>query len=158
MSLVLSQLRWPSLAQDLAVMTVPGTPLTDIAQIYATYNITEQDLRNIIKIPEFQKLFKKEQEKCKAEGSQAGVVYRFSALSQSLSEKLFRDAMDSAMDSKDAIKLLELLMKAARLLDSKDAPQVNTQVNVAIPLALPTGLKNTKLAHMAKLSAKTVGA
>lgn len=158
MSLVLSQLRWPSLAQDLAVMTVPGTPLKELAQIYAAYNITDAELREIIKIPEFQKMFHKEKERCKAEGSQAGVVYRFSSLSQSLSEKLFRDAMDSDMDSKDAIKLLELLLKAARLLDTKDAPQVNTQVNVAIPLALPTGLKNTKLAHMAKLSAKAAGA
>lgn len=152
MSLAISQFHWPSLAQDLAVMLVPGTPLTNIEQIYATYNIDEQDLRELLEIPEFRDLFRKEKAQYKAEGKHAGAMYRFNSLSQSLSEKLFSDAMASAMDGKDAIKLLELFMKAARLLDiPKDAPQVNTQVNVSIPLPIPTGLKNPKLSHMAKL-------
>lgn len=152
MSLAISQTRWPSLAQDLAVMFVPGSPLNNIEQIYATYDIDEQELRDILDVPEFQALFKKEKAQCKAEGKLAGPMYRFSSLSQSLSEKLFNDAMRSDLDAKDAIKLLELFMKAARLLESpKDAPQVNTQVNVSIPLPIPTGLKNPKLSHMAKL-------
>ena len=66
-------------------------------------------------------------------------------LSQALLEKMFRDAHQGLLENKDALKLLELMMKSAGLLDTKEATQVNTQVNVAVPLPLPQGV--AKVAH-----------
>lgn len=147
-ALVLSHLRWPSLAQDLAIMTVPGTPLTDLQAIYDTYGVDEQSLKELLAVPEFQNMFKTELERCKAQGSKAGVLYRFGTLSQALSEKLYRDAIASQMEMKDAIKFLELLLKAGGMLNDKEQ-SVNTQVNVGIALPVPQGLKNPKLNHLA---------
>lgn len=146
----LSQLRWPSLAQDLAVMTVPGSPITSLDAIYKTYNITEDELRDILKVPYFQQLFKNSLETFKAQGSKAGQIFRATSLSQALSEKLFTDALRGDMEAKDSLKLLELLMKGAGLFDKTDGgTQVNTQVNVGLNLPLPKGLRNHKLDHIA---------
>ena len=60
-------------------------------------------------------------------------------------EKLFRDAYSGEMDSRDALKLLDMLVKVAGLADAKETTQVNTQVNVAVPLPLPKGV--AKVAH-----------
>ena len=147
MNIALSQLRWPSLAQDLAVMSVPGSPIVDLADIYSTYNIDDAELKEIIKVPKFQQLFADSLAEFKAQGSKAAQMYRAVSLSQALSEKLFRDAMGSALDAKDAIKLLELLMRASGQFDQKET-QVNTQVNVGVSLPLPNGLSNPKLNHM----------
>lgn len=147
MSTNLSRLRWPSLAQDLAVLSAPGSNL-DLDNILKAYGVTNTELKQILVIPEFQSMFREEMNRVQSLGTRAGDIYRFSTLSQSLSEKLFRDAMASAMDAKDAIKLLELFCKAARLTDVKEAAQVNTQVNVGVSLPLPTGLENSKLAHL----------
>lgn len=145
--ILLAHPKWPSLAQDLAVMTVPGSPISDLSYIYRTYGLSEADLKTVLMIPEFQELFKKELERCKALGDRAATVYRFGSLSQALSEKLFRDAISNEMETKDAIKLLELLLKASGLNEDK-TPQVNTQVNVGVTLPLPKGLSNKKLNHL----------
>lgn len=147
----LDHLKWPSLARDLAVMTVPDSPLDDIDKILATYGISREDLGKLVLHPEFQPLFQKELELCKAQGSRAGQIYRFSTLSQALSEKLFKDAMglgEESMKASEAIKLLELMMRAAGISDNKDATTVNVQTNVGISLPLPTGLDNPKLKHL----------
>ena len=128
-------------------MTVPGSPISDLSYIYRTYSLSEADLKTVLMIPEFQELFKKELERCKALGDRAATVYRFGSLSQALSEKLFRDAISNEMETKDAIKLLELLLKASGLNEDK-TPQVNTQVNVGVTLPLPKGLSNKKLNHL----------
>lgn len=144
-------MKWPSLARDLAVMTVPDSPLDDLEKILSTYNITREELAKLVLHPEFQPLFQKELELCKAQGSRAGQIYRFSTLSQALSEKLFKDAMglgDGDMKPSEAIKFLELMMRAAGMSDSKDAPVVNVQTNVGVQLPLPTGLNNPKLKHL----------
>ena len=144
---ILIQSRWPSLAQDLAIMTVPGSPIPDFNFIHQVYGTTDDELKEIIKIPEFQQMYKSELDRCKAQGSRAGQIYRFSSLSQALSEKLYRDATTGIMEAKDALKLLELLMKAAGLSDDKST-QVNTQVNVGVALPLPKNLDNPKLKHL----------
>lgn len=147
----LDHLKWPSLARDLAVMTVPDSPLDDIDKILTTYGISREDLGKLVLHPEFQPLFQKELELCKAQGSRAGQIYRFSTLSQALSEKLFKDAMglgEESMKASEAIKLLELMMRAAGISDNKDATTVNVQTNVGISLPLPTGLDNPKLKHL----------
>ena len=35
----LSPARWPSLAQDLAIMNAPSSPITDLSQIFSAYDI-----------------------------------------------------------------------------------------------------------------------
>lgn len=147
MQSILSQLRWPSLAQDLAVMTVPGSPIDDLSVIYNSYHITEDDLQQIIKIPKFQELFRRSLADFQAQGTKAGQMFRATALSQALSEKLYNDAMASELEAKDSIKLLELLMKASGILDKTPEATVNTQVNVGVNLPLPHGLTNQKLKH-----------
>lgn len=146
----LDNLNWASLARDLAVMTVPDSPITDMDYIYDAYHVTKEELNKLILHPEFQQLFEKELQYCKSQGSRAGQIHRFSALSSALAEKLFKDAMGLVgnMEPKDAIKLLELMMKAAGMADTKDAPVVNVQTNVGVQLPLPTGLNNPKLKHL----------
>lgn len=147
----LDYLKWPSLARDLAVMTVPDSPIDDLDKILTTYGIDREELAKLVLHPEFQPLFQKELELCRNQGTRAGQIYRFSTLSQALSEKLFKDAMglgDNSMKAAEAIKLLELMMKAAGLQDTKDAPVVNVQTNVGVQLPLPTGLSNPKLKHL----------
>ena len=142
----LSQVRWPSLARDLAIMSAPDSPLQDIDQVAESYHISVDDIRKLLLLPEFQGMVKDELARVKAEGGRAGAVYRFATLSQSLAEKLYNDAM-GPMESKDAIKFLELILKCAGFMDTKEA-QVNTQVNVGVHLPLPQGLSNKKLAHL----------
>lgn len=153
MSIVLSSLRWPSLARDLAIMTAPGSPLTDLGQLCKAYGVTDKELAEITKIPAFQDLLKRELEACKAQGSKAGVHYRFSSLSQALAEQLFRDASNGILEGKDVVALLKLFMQAGGLLSDKEAPQVNTQVNVGVQLPLPVGISGSKLKHLVPVEA-----
>lgn len=143
----LNHLRWPSLARDLAVMTVPDAPTVSLDSLCKAYDLTQEALAQVVMHPEFRQLFERELEACRSLGSKAGKIYRFSALGQALSEKLYNDAMNGAVETKDAIKLLELLLKAAGMMDQKEQ-QVNVQTNVGINLPLPTGLSNPKLKHL----------
>ena len=144
---VLSQLQWPSLAQDLAIMAVPGSPIEDLGQIYSTYGLTESELKHILQVPKFQLMFKNALAGFRAQGNKAGSIYRALTLSHSLAEKLYKDAM-STMEAKDAIRLLELLMKSCGMLEKDNMTQVNVQNNVGVQLPLPKGLANKKLAHL----------
>lgn len=148
----LSQFQWPSLARDLAVMLVPGSPITSLDAIYNTYHITDDELKKILAIPAFQEMFKESVGHFRAQGDRAGQIFRANMLSQALAEKLFSDAMKEALDAKDMLRLLELLMRAAGVLDQKNVPQVNTQVNVGVALPLPRGLHNKKLEHAIAVS------
>lgn len=139
-----TQFRWPSLARDLAVMQTPDSPI-DLSAIYREYGLTPESLKAILLVPHFQLLFQQSLAECKEQGSKAGARYRAMTLSQALLEKMFRDAHQGLLENKDALKLLELMMKSAGLLDTKEATQVNTQVNVAVPLPLPQGV--AKVAH-----------
>ena len=142
--------RWPSLAQDLALMSVPNSPIQSIQSIFSAYGITDPELRALLNVPEFQGFFRKAYEQLQEQGVNAGPMYKFSTLSQALAEKLFRQAVvDEMMEAKDMIKLFELLLKAAGFMNPpKETAQVNTQVNVGVHLPLPTGLSNPKLKHL----------
>lgn len=148
MSIVLSQLRWPSMAQDLAILTAPGDASFDLAGFCQSYDITESDLDALIKIPEFQELFQHAVQQVRAQGDKAGPRYRAAVLSRHLSEHLFRRASTGAMTDKDSLKLLETLLRSAGLYDPP--PVSNTQVNVgvSVPIAIPDGMRNPKLNHM----------
>ena len=145
----LDQLRWPSLAQDLAVMMVPDSPFTDLQDIYDAYDITPEELKQIITVPKFQQLYEDAQNEFKAQGSNAAQLYRSRQLSTALAEDLFRAAMNHQLGEKESIKLLELLMKASGQFN-QDPIQVqnNTQVNVGVNLPLPHGLNNPKIKHL----------
>ena len=141
-----TQFRWPALARDLAIMQTPDSPI-DLTAIYQEYGLTPESLKAILLVPRFQLLFQQSLAECKEQGSKAGARYRAMTLSQALLEKMFRDAHQGVLDGKDALKLLELMMRAAGLLDTKEQPmvQVNTQTNVSVPLPLPRGVP--KVAH-----------
>lgn len=156
MAYALSQLHWPALAQDLAVVAASGSSTKDYSGILRTYGIKDAELAEIISVPKFKMLFEYAVKDCKtSDKTRSDVVERFSALSQSLAEKLYRDAQTGTMDSKEAVRLLELFLKAAAITDSKTA-QVNTQVNVGLSLPLPTGLSNPKLNHLIPKEAQSV--
>ena len=143
----LAQTQWPMLAQDLAVMTLPGASVQGLPAVMRTYGLDDVALREVLQVPYFQALLERELEKCQSLGSEADSVYRFASLSRGLSEHLYRDALSGELASKDAVKLLELFMKAARQLDTKEQNvNVTTQVGIALPL--PTGLSNPKLQHL----------
>lgn len=144
MSIFASQLRWPSLVQDLALVFSPGSTSHDLSAIYSVYGITQEDLKKLLTIPAFREMFESTVTDYNEGGGKQGARVRSLALSQALAERLFRNATSGMMDDKDAVKLLELLLKSAGLLDTREA-QVNTQVNVRVSLPLPKGVK--KLEH-----------
>lgn len=129
-----AQGQWPSLAQDMALLTIPNSPVEGIDDVCATYNLTKDELKEILKVPYFQKLFERALADVQALGSSAGVKYRAMVLSQTLAENLFRQANNGEMEVKDALKLLELLFKASGLDKDSSTAQVNTQVNIALPI------------------------
>ena len=142
---MLAQYRWASLAQDLAVMQVPDTPITELDTIYNTYNISEKDLQKILVVPEFQDMYRNSLEQLRAQGSRS--MYRAGTLSQALAEKLFRDAISENMKPAEALKLLELLYKVSGSMNIEQQV-VNTQVNVGVAIPVPEGMKNHKLDHL----------
>lgn len=155
-SIVLSQLRWPSMAQDLAILSAPGDASFDIAVFCRSYGITEVELDSLIKIPEFQDLLSHAVQQVQAQGDKAGPRYRASVLSRHLSEHLFRRAASGEMSDKDSLKLLETLLRSAGLYDPP--PVANTQVNVgvSVPIAVPVGMNNPKLDHLRVVEATPV--
>lgn len=142
MSILTTQYRWPSLARDLAILTVPDSPV-DLKDVFATYDLTAEQLTEILQNPAFLRLFDKEMTLCANGGERVAVKYRATTLSQALSEKLFRNAIAGAMKDSDALKLLDLLLKTAGLL-SEEKTTVAVQTNVNMKLPLP---KVNKLAH-----------
>lgn len=135
MSILYSQTRWPSLARDLAVLTVPDSPLM-LENILSAYNLTKEELATILQNPNFVRLFDKEISLCEQAGSKVAVRYRATTLSQALSEKLFQDAINGIMEPKDSLKLLDLLMHASGIMDEEKTPvavQNNVQVNLPLP-------------------------
>lgn len=138
-----AQGQWPSLAQDMALLTIPNSPVQGVEDVCETYNLTREELGAILKVPYFQKLFERALSDVQALGSAAGVKYRAMILSQTLAENLFRQANNGEMEAKDCLKLLELLLKASGLEKDSGSAQVNTQVNIALPL--PAGV--AKVAH-----------
>lgn len=138
-----AQMQWPSLAQDLALLMVPNSPIKGIDEVCATYNLSRQDLKAILQVPYFQTLLNTVMEEVRKQGSRAGVRYRALMLSQALAEKLFRDANDGTLKPVDSVKFLGELLKMSGLNSDKGETQVNTQVNVQLPI--PQGIP--KVAH-----------
>ena len=46
----LDYLKWPSLARDLAVMTVPDSPLEDLDKVLTTYNLSREELAKLLRV------------------------------------------------------------------------------------------------------------
>lgn len=149
MSVLETRMKWPGLAQDLAVMSLPNSPIKSLTDLYTAYGVTEAELKHLLTVPEFQTMFRKEYEKMQELGPNAGAVYKFSSLSQALGEKLWRQAvLTDNMEARDMLRLFELMLKAAGFMSERKESQVNTQVNVGVHLPLPTGLNNPKLKHI----------
>lgn len=140
-----AQMQWPSLAQDLALLNVPNSPFKGgVDEVCEAYGLSRNDLKAVLAVPHFQLLFQKAVDEVGRDGSRAGVRARATMLTQALAEKLFREASADHMEAKDAIKLLDSLLKMSGLdKEQKGDVQVNTQVNVQIPVppAVP------KMAH-----------
>ena len=148
MSILDSRTKWPTLAQDLAAMSLPGAAVTS-DEIYRAYSMTDSELMSLLQVPEFQYMMQQEYKKLSELGPNAGAVYKFSSLSQALGEKLWRQAvLSDDMEVREMLKLFELLLKAAGFFGEKKEAQVNTQVNVGVHLPVPTGLDNPKLKHL----------
>ena len=143
-----STFKWPSLAQDLAIMNVPGSPIKGYDDICGAYNITKEELAQVISIPQFQEMFKASLSQFKAEGNKASLKYVTTAQAQSLLDKVYRDMCAGGYDNKDILKFLEMLLKCTGIFDKPAESTVNIQNNVGVQLPLPTGLKNKKLDHL----------
>jgi len=142
------QSRWPSLARDLAIHRVPGSPI-DLGDIKGVYGVEEAELVALVKLPAFAAMVRAEMRNVEAAGSKAVAQYRASTLAAALSEKLYRDATEGEMKTADELKFLELQMKAAGYMDSgeRGSPQVSiTNVNAYAP-PVPR-LANPKLRHL----------
>lgn len=140
-----AQMKWPSLAQDLALLNVPNSPFRGgIDEVCNSYGLTHEELKATLAIPQFQLMFQKAMDEVSRDGSRAGVRARAMMLTQALAEQLFRDATSGKIEAKESLKLLDSLLKMAGLdKDQKGDVQVNTQVNVHVPA--PLGV--AKMAH-----------
>lgn len=137
-----TQAHWPTLAQDMALLSVPNSPVGSMDAICRTYGITKDELREILALPHFQLLLDTSLQEVQKQGSKAGARYRALTLAQALAESMFRKANSGAMKDADCLKLLESLLRTAGLAD-KDQTQVNVQTNIALPF--PQGV--AKVAH-----------
>lgn len=135
-NLVLNQSSWPTLARDLAILTVPDSPI-DMKAVLTNYSMTKEELVDLFRNPSFVALFDKELEVCRKHGDKAAARYRASTLSQALAEKLFRDALADQLKPGEAIKLLDLLYEASGIMDKEPQVQVAVQNNTKIALPLP---------------------
>ena len=134
---------WPSLAQDMALISVPNSPIQGgMDAVLTAYKLTKDEMRDILAIPHFQHLLDASMQEVQKQGSKAGARYRALTLAQALAEQLFRRANAGDMKDQDALKLLDSLLKTAGLAD-KDQTQVNVQTNIALPF--PPGV--AKVAH-----------
>lgn len=132
-------LRWPALAQDIALITIPNSPINGLGEVCAAYGITEPELRDIISVPYFQQLLDSSMRELQKQGSKAGLRYRAMILAESLAEMLYRRANSGQMKDQDALKLLDSLLKASGVEKDAAGTQVNVQNNIALPF--PQGVK-----------------
>lgn len=132
-------MRWPALAQDIALITIPNSPINGIDEVCSAYGITKSELREILAVPYFQQLLDNSIQELKKQGSKAGLRYRAMVLAESLAEMLYRRANSGAMKDGDALKLLDSLLKASGIEKDTTATQVNVQNNIALPF--PPGVK-----------------
>lgn len=138
-----AQEQWPSLARDLALLTIPDSPSKDLDNVRATYGLSKEELKTILAVPYFQKLFERSLDDIQTLDSKGAARYRALLLSQALAEQMYVKASRNELEAKDALKLLELLFRAASLDRDAGSAQVNTQVNIALPI--PHGV--AKVAH-----------
>lgn len=138
-----AQEQWPSLARDMAMLTMPDSPAKDLDNVCVTYGLSRAELKTIINVPYFRQLFARSLKDIQSLDSKGAARYRAMLLSQALAEQMFGKASRGEMDVKDTLKLLELLFKAAGMDKDAAGAQVNTQVNIALPI--PQGV--AKVAH-----------
>lgn len=132
--------QWPALAWDVALATIPNSPIRDIQELCQAYDITLDDLRRILAVPHFQYMLDSSMQELQKQGSKAGLRYRAMVLAQSMFEKMFRRVNNGEMKDADALKFLDSLIKAAGLdKDTGASTQVNVQANIALPF--PQGVK-----------------
>lgn len=132
-------MRWPALAQDIALITIPNSPINGIQEVCDAYGITQPELRDILSVPYFQQLLDNSMQELRKQGSKAGLRYRAMVLAESLAEMLYRRANAGQMKDADALKLLDSLLKASGIEKDVAATQVNVQNNIALPF--PPGVK-----------------
>lgn len=132
-------LRWPALAQDIALITIPNSPINGIQEVCDAYGITQPELRDILSVPYFQQLLDTSMQEVQKQGSKAGLRYRAMILAESLAEMLYRRANSGQMKDQDALKLLDSLLKASGIEKDPVGTQVNVQTNIALPF--PQGVK-----------------
>lgn len=150
--LVLKQIqsKWPSIAQDIALLTVPtsGSATYTGADIAAYYKLTDTQFTKLIELPQFRTLVEQEVAAAKELGPKAGVRLRAEALSLELQETLFSRAMAGDLDDKLSVQLLGMLMKSAGIDQPPEMVQAQTAHNtVNIAFNVPK-LSNKKLAHI----------
>lgn len=134
------QMRWPALAQDLALIAIPNSPINGVREVCDAYGITEPELRDILAVPYFQQMLDSSMRELQKQGSKAGIRYRAMILAQSLAEMLYRRANSGEMKDQDMLKLLDSLLKASGIdKDTGAGTQVNVQTNIALPF--PPGVK-----------------
>lgn len=134
-----AHLQWPALAQDIALITIPNSPINGVQEICDAYGITQPELREILAVPYFQQLLDSSMQELKKQGSKAGLRYRAMILAESLAEMLYRRANSGQMKDQDALKLLDSLLKASGVEKDASGAQVNVQTNIALPF--PPGVK-----------------
>lgn len=130
--------RWPSLAQDVALLAIPNSPVTNVDDICRAYDISREELERILNVPYFQQLLEEASRSLQGLGPKAGMRYRAMQLSQALAEVLFRKAHSGLMKDQDMLKLLDSLLRASGV-EKEPAAQVNVQNNIALPF--PPGVE-----------------
>ena len=146
---------WGAIAQDIVMMSTDSdgsTPYT-AADVADNYGLTPEELDVLLKLPAMKELIAAEKARIHDLGVNAGARLRAEALASSLQEVLYRKALSGAMDDRQSVQLLTILMRSAGTdapPETKEAERPQTSVNIAFNIPKIAGKKFAKLSACAQ--------
>ena len=140
-----SGLRWPDLAKDLVLLSLPGTgSKPSLAQVLDDYGMGMGDLSEALASPRFKRLLEAEASRAKGLGPKAGFVLRAEAILAALAERLYQKAMESSASFADVTRAFVAVQQS--LAEGKGAQAAGagtTNILIQVP-----SLDNAKLRHL----------
>lgn len=138
-----------NLAKDVAmVMAQTSGTKTTYSEIATVHEIPVSDLEKLLGLEVFQSLVKLELDRRLDMGPFGDFRIRSEMLASDLQERIYKKAIGGAVEDKDAIKFLEILLKNTGINESvrqheevNSVPPINVTVNVPV-------LNNPKLRHV----------
>lgn len=143
---------WGPIAHDIALLTAPvdGATTYTASDIAKAHGISSEQLAQLLKLPAFVEIVRKEVQRIKDMGPNAGARLRAEAMAMVLQEKLFALALSGELDGKLLVQFYTSLLKTSGL---EEPPETKTQVtpqvvNNVLSFNVPRLPNNRKLSHL----------